>query len=55
MKNVKEFNLTAEENEKLKRLDLYHVIRMEKYLRQGGNVILGNLDAYEQNSEEGDY
>lgn len=52
---IEEINLEAEENEKLQRFGLYHVIRMEKYLRQGGDPTFGNLDATEQTSEEYEY
>lgn len=52
---IEEINLNSEENEKLKRFGLYHVIRMEKYIRQGGDPIFGNLDATEQTAEEFEY
>ena len=48
-------NLDKEETEKLQRFDLYHCIRMEKYLRQGGNPMFGNLDRVEYTAEEFDY
>jgi len=54
-KKIEEINLNAEENEKLQRFGLYHVVRMEKYLRQGGNPDFGNLDATEQTAEEFEY
>ena len=44
-----------EEKEKLERFDLCHTIRMEKYIRQGGNPDFGNLDATEQTAEEFEY
>ncbi|ALI34765.1 hypothetical protein NMY3_00553 [Candidatus Nitrosocosmicus oleophilus] len=54
-KEIEEINLNAEEKEKLKRFDVYHVIRMEKYIRNGGDPTFGNLDAYEQTAEEFEY
>jgi hypothetical protein len=54
-KEIEEINLEAEENEKLRRFDLYHIIRMEKYVRQGGDPIMGNLDGSEQTAEEFEY
>jgi hypothetical protein len=32
-----------------------NVIRMEKYIRQGGDPTFGNLDATEQTTEESEY
>lgn len=52
---IQEINLNKEENEKLQRFDLYHCIRIEKYIRQGGDATLGNLDATEQTTEEFEY
>ncbi len=54
-REIEEINLGVEETEKLKRFDLYHVIRMEKYLTQGGDPTFGNLDATEQTAEEFEY
>jgi hypothetical protein len=54
-KEIQEINLDAEEHAKLQRFDLYHVIRMEKYLRQGGNPMFGNLDGVEYSAEELEY
>lgn len=54
-KKIEESNLDAEENEKLQRFGLYHVIRMEKYIRQGGDPTFGNLDGQEYTSEEFEY
>ncbi len=54
-KEIEEINLNAEENEKLQRFGLYHIIRLEKYIKQGGNPDFGNLDAYEQTAEEFEY
>jgi hypothetical protein len=54
-KEIAEINLEAEENEKLERFELYHIVRMEKYLRQGGDPTFGNLDALEQTEEEFEY
>lgn len=54
-KEIEEINLDSEETEKLRRFDLYHVIRMEKYLKQGGDPTLGNLDGSEQTAEEFEY
>ena len=54
-KEIELINLYAEECAKLQRFDLYHVIRMEKYLRHGGNAMFGNLDATEQTAEEFEY
>jgi hypothetical protein len=48
-------NLEKEEKEKLQRFGLYHVIRLEKYIRQGGDPTLGNLDPMEQTAEEFEY
>lgn len=52
---IEDNNLNKDENEKTQRFGLYHVIRMEKYLRQGGDPTFGNLDANEQTSEEFEY
>lgn len=41
-------NLNAEENEKLQRFELYHVNRMEKFIRQGSDPDFANQDATEQ-------
>jgi hypothetical protein len=54
-KKIEAFNFEVEEDEKLRRFDLYHAIRMEKYLRQGGDPTFGNLDATEQTAEEFEY
>jgi hypothetical protein len=54
-KKFEEINLDAEEREKLQRFDLYHAIRTEKYLRQGGDPTFGNLDATVQTAEEFEY
>jgi len=54
-KEIEEINLDEEENEKLQRFDLYHCIRMEKYTRQGGNPMFGNLDGIEYTAEEFEY
>lgn len=54
-KEIEDINLGAEERTKLQRFDLYHVIRMEKYIRQGGEPTFGNLDATEQTAEEVEY
>ncbi|MBA3750012.1 MAG: hypothetical protein H0X03_03810 [Nitrosopumilus sp.] len=43
------------EKEKLRRFDLYHAIRLEKYKMQGGDPTFGNLDAQEITSEEFEY
>jgi hypothetical protein len=43
------------EKEKLQRFDLYHLVRLEKYVRQGGNPEWGNLDAVELTAEEFEY
>ena len=50
-----EQKLGDEEREKLQRFDLYHVIRVEKYIRQGGNPMFGNLDGVENTAEEFEY
>jgi hypothetical protein len=55
VKEIEKINLNKEENEKLQRFGLYQVTRMEKYLRQGGDPTLGNLEASEQTSEEFEY
>jgi hypothetical protein len=52
---IEEISLYKEENEKLRRFDLYHAVRKEKYVRQGGDPTFGNLDACEQSSEEVEY
>jgi hypothetical protein len=54
-KQIEEIGFNAEEKEKLQRFDLYHIIRMEKYLRQGGNPMFGNLDGVEYTAEEFEY
>ncbi len=54
-KKIEEINSDVEERAKLQRFDLCHVIRMEKYIRQGGNPDFGNLDATEQTAEEFEY
>jgi hypothetical protein len=54
-KEIEVINLNAEERSKLRRFDLYHVIRMEKYIRQGGDPTFGNLDPVENTSEEFEY
>ena len=54
-KEIEENNLNAEENEKLQRFGLYHAIRLEKYVIQGGDPTFGNLDATEQTAEEFEY
>lgn len=48
-------NLDKEEKEKLRRFDLYHTVRMEKYVEQGGIADFGNLDAVELTAEEFEY
>lgn len=53
-KEVEE-KLDDEEREKLRRFDICHVIRMEKYIRQGDDPTFGNLDATEQTAEEFEY
>lgn len=53
-KEVQE-NLNKLEKEKLERFSLYHVIRMEKYIRQGGDPTFGNLDGQEYTTEEFEY
>lgn len=50
-----EDKLEVMEREKLQRFDLYHCIRLEKYVRQGGDPTFGNLDASEQTAEEFEY
>jgi hypothetical protein len=55
VKEIEEINISAEENEKLQRFGLYHAIRMEKFIREGGNPDFGNLDATEQTAEEFEY
>ncbi len=47
--------LGKEEKEKLHRFDLYHVIRLEKYVRQGGDPTLGTSFKNELTSEEFSY
>jgi hypothetical protein len=54
-KEIEQIDLNAEETDKLKRFDLCHVIRMEKYLKQGGDPTFGNLDGLEYTSEEFEY
>ena len=54
-KERREMDLNMEENQKLQRFGLYHIIRMEKYLRQGGNPKFGNLDGQEYTAEEFEY
>lgn len=54
-KEIEETRLNKEENEKLQRFGLYHIIRMEKYAKQGGDPAFGNLDASEQTAEEFEY
>jgi hypothetical protein len=54
-KEVEEINLNKEEHAKLQRFDLYHMIRTEKYIRQGGDPTFGNLDPVEKTMEEFEY
>lgn len=54
-KEIKQIYLNKEEEEKLQRFGLYHVIRMAKYLRQGGDPNFGNLDGLEYTAEEFEY
>lgn len=54
-REIEEINLNAEENEKLQRFGLYQMVRMEKYLRQGGDLTFGNLDGQENTTEEFEY
>jgi hypothetical protein len=54
-KEIEEINLNSEENEKLHRFGHYHTIRMEKYVRQGGDPTFGNLDGQEYTTEEFEY
>jgi hypothetical protein len=55
VKKIQEINLNKEEDEKLQRFDFYHVIRMEKYISQGGDPTFGNLDGREYTQEELEY
>jgi hypothetical protein len=55
VREIQEINLSTEENEKLQRFGLYQIIRMEKFIRDGGNPDFGNLDATEQTAEEFEY
>ena len=41
-KEIEEINLNKEEDEKLQRFDLYYLIRLEKYVRQGGDPTFGS-------------
>jgi hypothetical protein len=54
-KEIEQINSNAEEAEKLQRFGLYHCVRMEKYLRQGGDPMFGNLDGVEYTAEEFEY
>ena len=54
-KERREMDLNIEENQKLQRFGLYHIIRREKYLRQGGNPTFGNPDGQEYTIEEFEY
>ncbi len=54
-KEIEEISLDAEEHAKLERFSLYHCIRMEKYVRQDGNPMFGNLDGVEYTAEEFEY
>ena len=54
-KDIEKINLDAVEHVKLQRFDLFHCVRFEKYVRQGGNPMFGNLDGVEYTAEEFEY